>query len=268
MSFFLSLFSSRLDTAKFKATLNSAGKRAQVQRNKALRDATDAQREILELFVAGREEKARIRAETMLHLQKMEISYDIVETLCSLLSTRASYLASLRQLPEDLHEHVAALLFAAPRVDIPELFDVAEQLRKHFRKDKRFPTDTPPNLKDGESPPPPPALVLRLTFLMSTAPPSAEEVDQHLANIRALLPAGAAAGTSGGPSRPGGGGGGGGGVRIPELPKVGKPLGAAPKAPVLDELISSPAAAEPATTMAPTPVGDEDLLARLNRLKK
>ena len=50
--------------------------RAQMGRNKVLVQQKKLENEIAELLGQGREEKARIKAESLVHLQKMETSYD------------------------------------------------------------------------------------------------------------------------------------------------------------------------------------------------
>ena len=65
-----------------KSCLLAAAKRAQLGRNKTILQSKKLEEEIGAFLSQGREEKARIKCESLIHLQKTEVAYDIVETKC------------------------------------------------------------------------------------------------------------------------------------------------------------------------------------------
>lgn len=115
-----------------KASLLSSAKRAQLGRNKVLVQQKKAENEIAEYLQKGREEKARIKAESLVHLQKMETAYDILETLTELLQTRLQYISESKECPPDLVTPIASCIYAAKRLQIPEFKTALRQLNAKF----------------------------------------------------------------------------------------------------------------------------------------
>jgi vacuolar protein sorting-associated protein IST1 len=81
-----------------------------------------------------REEKARIKAEALIRDDNLIEAYDILSMQCELLSERIKLIEFDKQCPPDLVSTVATLIYAAPRVDIPELVTIRKQFRAKYGK--------------------------------------------------------------------------------------------------------------------------------------
>lgn len=81
-----------------------------------------------------KEEKARIKAEALIRDDYMIEAYDILSLTCELLSERLKLISFSKECPPDLVSSVATLMYAAPRVDIPELQEIRRQFRAKYGK--------------------------------------------------------------------------------------------------------------------------------------
>jgi vacuolar protein sorting-associated protein IST1 len=81
-----------------------------------------------------KEEKARIKAEALIRDDSLIEAYDILSMQCELLSERMKLLEFSKECPSDLISTVATLIYAAPRVDIPELVIIRKQFRAKYGK--------------------------------------------------------------------------------------------------------------------------------------
>jgi vacuolar protein sorting-associated protein IST1 len=81
-----------------------------------------------------KEEKARIKAEALIRDDNLIEAYDILSMQCELLSERIKLIEYSKECPPDLVSTVATLIYAAPRVDIPELVTVRKQFRAKYGK--------------------------------------------------------------------------------------------------------------------------------------
>lgn len=115
-----------------KAGLLASAKRAQMGRNKVLVQQKKLENEIAEFLQQGRDEKARIKAESLVHLQKMETAYDIVETLTDLIQTRIQYISESKGCPPDLVTPIASVIYGAKRLMIPEFKTALRQFNAKF----------------------------------------------------------------------------------------------------------------------------------------
>ena len=115
-----------------KAGLLASAKRAQMGRNKVLVQQKKLENEIADLLQQGRDEKARIKAESLVHLQKTETAYDIIETLTELVQTRIQYISECKECPPDLITPVASVIYGAKRLQIPEFKTALRQLNAKF----------------------------------------------------------------------------------------------------------------------------------------
>jgi vacuolar protein sorting-associated protein IST1 len=82
-----------------------------------------------------KEEKARIRAEALIRDDNMIEAYEILQLECELLAERIKYLELSKGCPPDLVSCISDLMYAAPRVDIPELQTIRLQFRAKYGKD-------------------------------------------------------------------------------------------------------------------------------------
>ena len=110
----------------------ASAKRAQMGRNKVLVQQKKLENEISELLSQGREEKARIKAESLVHLQKMETAYDILETLTELIQTRMQYISESSECPPDLVTPIASVIYASKRLQIPEFKTALRQFNAKY----------------------------------------------------------------------------------------------------------------------------------------
>jgi len=82
-----------------------------------------------------REEKARIKAEALIRDDNMIEAYEILQLECELLSERIKLLESQKTCPPDLVSTISDLIYATPRVDIPELCEIRKQFRAKYGKE-------------------------------------------------------------------------------------------------------------------------------------
>lgn len=115
-----------------KASLLSSSKRAQLGRNKVLVQQRKTENDIAEYLEQGRDEKARIKAESLIHLQKLETAYDILETLIELLQTRIQHISESSSCPPDLVTPLASVIYATKRLVIPEFKTALRQFKAKF----------------------------------------------------------------------------------------------------------------------------------------
>ncbi|EER10697.1 mjk13.15 protein, putative [Perkinsus marinus ATCC 50983] len=115
-----------------KASLQLAGKRCTLQRNKVIKWQRIAEREIAEMLRQGREEKARIKAEQLIANQKLESAYDILETQCELLYTRIQYIDQSKECPADLICPIATMIYAGVRLTVPEMANCVRQFELKY----------------------------------------------------------------------------------------------------------------------------------------
>ena len=82
-----------------------------------------------------REERARIKAEALIRDDNMIEAYEILQLECELLSERIKLLESQKECPPDLVSIISDLIYATPRVDIPELTEIRKQFRAKYGKE-------------------------------------------------------------------------------------------------------------------------------------
>jgi vacuolar protein sorting-associated protein IST1 len=81
-----------------------------------------------------KEEKARIKAEALIRDDDMIEAFEILQLECELLSERIKLIEFCKGCPPDLVSCIATLIYAAPRVDIPELQVIRKQFRAKYGK--------------------------------------------------------------------------------------------------------------------------------------
>ena len=202
---------------KAKAALQLSSKRCKVQRNKMLKSIKECERALLDLMNdASREEKLKIKAEQLIQYQRLEMVYDILESVCDLIGTRSLFIDQCTSIPADLVQQIATLVYAESRCEVPELSDVLKQLKSKFGS-------TEMDLKEG-------FVLPKMVTLLSISPPSNAEIDDCVADVADRYGRGGGGGGAGGTG--GGAGGVGGrsssskpaavildGFRLPEVPR-------------------------------------------------
>lgn len=115
---------------KLKVHLKLAIHRFQMASNKKSALLKQSMREVAVLLaeVPPKEEKARIKVESLIRDDYMIEAYDILSLNCELLSERIKLIQLTKECPPDLVSCIATLMYAAPRVDgIPELVTIRQQ---------------------------------------------------------------------------------------------------------------------------------------------
>ena len=117
-----------------------------------------------------KEEKARIKAEALIRDDYMIEAFDILSLTCELLAERLKLISFSKECPPDLVSSVATLMYAAPRVDIPELQVIRKQFRAKYGK--KFEEDAMNNVAG--------VLNERVVMKLSVEPPAAYLVQTYL----------------------------------------------------------------------------------------
>mmetsp|Transcript_10358 Transcript_10358/g.21771 ORF Transcript_10358/g.21771 Transcript_10358/m.21771 type:complete len:325 (+) Transcript_10358:148-1122(+) len=160
---------------KLKPQLKMAVHRFQMASNKKSALLKQNMREVAVLLSEDppKEEKARIRAEALIRDDYVIEAYDILSLNCELLSERLKLIQLSKECPPDLISCIATLMYAAPRVDIPELLVVRKQFTSKFGK--KFDENAMGNVGG--------ILNERVVTKLSVQPPAAYLVQTYLEQI-------------------------------------------------------------------------------------
>jgi len=120
-----------------------------------------------------KEEKARIKAEALIRDDYVIEAYDILSLNCELLSERIKLIQLSKECPPDLISSISTLMYAAPRVDIPELLVIRKQFTAKYGK--KFDEEAMGNVGD--------ILNERVVTKLSIQPPAAYLVQTYLEQI-------------------------------------------------------------------------------------
>jgi len=129
-------FSSGFKEAKLKPQLKMAVHRFQISANKKSAILKQQMREIAVMLAENppREEKAKIRAEGLIREDNAVEAYEILQLSCELLAERIKLIGSTKACPPDLVSSISTIVWAADRVDIPELSTAKKQFKAKFGK--------------------------------------------------------------------------------------------------------------------------------------
>ncbi|KEP60383.1 UNVERIFIED_CONTAM: hypothetical protein HHA_291170 [Hammondia hammondi] len=117
----------KFDPVTCKSSLKMAMSRARMNQNRLQNSIRIQRSEIATLISEGKEERARLKAEQLLHECRLERAMDILYTLCELIVTRMNYLTSENCCPSDLLSAVHSVLYCEPRLSVDELKTVRRQ---------------------------------------------------------------------------------------------------------------------------------------------
>lgn len=124
------------DADKLRLKLKLAETRIELVKNKKTNEIKKQKIEIATLLKNNQEELARIRTEHLVCDDFRIEVLGIVGLLCALLKERTKLLENSKEIPFDMKESCATLVFAADRVsEIPELSDIKHQLQLKFRRE-------------------------------------------------------------------------------------------------------------------------------------
>lgn len=160
---------------KLKPQLKMAVHRFQMSSNKKAALLKQNMREVAVLLAEDppKEEKARIKAEALIRDDYMIEAYDILSLNCELLSERIKLIQFSKECPPDLISCISTLMYAAPRVDIPELIEIRKQFIAKYGK--KFDEDAMANTGG--------ILNERVVAKLSVQPPAAYLVQTYLEQI-------------------------------------------------------------------------------------
>lgn len=160
---------------KLKPQLKMAVHRFQMASNKKSALLKQNMRQVAVLLAEDppKEEKARIKAEALIRDDYVIEAYDILSLNCELLSERIKLIQFSKECPPDLISCISTLMYAAPRVDIPELLVVRKQFTAKYGK--KFDDDAMGNVGG--------VLNERVVTKLSVQPPAAYLVQTYLEQI-------------------------------------------------------------------------------------
>jgi len=161
--------------SKLKPQLKMAVSRFGIASNKKQALLKQNMRQVAVLLAEDppKEEKARIKAEALIRDDYMIEAYDILSLNCDLLAERIKLISHSKQCPPDLISSVSTLIYAAPRLDIPELVTIRKQFRSKYGK--KFEEDAMNNVNN--------VLNERVVTKLSVQPPAAFLVQTYLETI-------------------------------------------------------------------------------------
>lgn len=125
----------RFDAAAFKQKLKIGKTRAKVQQDKAKNAAHKTRQAVVAELRANKNPTAYIKMEQYLRDTTQTESHDILEAYIELLIARVHLIESTPQfddLPDDVKEAIASLVFASARTSNTELRDATSQLRSLY----------------------------------------------------------------------------------------------------------------------------------------
>ncbi|KAF2070405.1 hypothetical protein CYY_008275 [Polysphondylium violaceum] len=128
------MFGPQFNQSKLKVQLKLAVSRIQIQRNKKLNLIRDEKRHIAELLRNKNDESARIRVEAVIRDEYLVDCYNIIEILCDLTFNRLQLLVEACEIPYEMRESIHTLVYAAQRLQVPELHLVSQHLKAKFGK--------------------------------------------------------------------------------------------------------------------------------------
>ncbi|KAK2080787.1 hypothetical protein QBZ16_000641 [Prototheca wickerhamii] len=111
------------NTNKLKTNCKLGISRIKLLRNKKQIALKNFRREVADLLRAGKHGNARIRVESVIRETLLLQSFDTLEVYLELLAVRAELLSKTEDMPADMVEAVASIVYAAHRMssDLPEL---------------------------------------------------------------------------------------------------------------------------------------------------
>lgn len=135
MGIFSALFGADFAPAKCKTSLRLCLGRVKLLKNKKRVALQALRREIAELMRAGKYDSARVRVEGVLREEAMLETFEVLDLFCELLVVRLPLISSTADLPADLREAVATVVYASRRAsELPELAQIRAQFAAKYGK--------------------------------------------------------------------------------------------------------------------------------------
>ena len=115
-------------TSRYKTVLRMAQGRVRLVRGKRTAEAQGAMREAMACVEGGEEARAAVKVELALSVGKVAGAMEVLELVLELLVVRLPLMDVSEDVPPDLREEVASVLWAAPRAPVPELMQLHDLL--------------------------------------------------------------------------------------------------------------------------------------------
>mmetsp|Transcript_1310 Transcript_1310/g.2174 ORF Transcript_1310/g.2174 Transcript_1310/m.2174 type:complete len:374 (+) Transcript_1310:280-1401(+) len=125
----------KFDSVKLKVQLKSGVNRVSLQRNKLENNSIRTEREIAALLAEKKEGIARVRMEAVLRDRVQAESLDLLVVFVEMVLNRLVLLenqAQVQGMPPDLMESICSIIYAAPRVGIPEFVEATNTFKILF----------------------------------------------------------------------------------------------------------------------------------------
>ncbi|KAL0480190.1 vacuolar protein-sorting protein IST1 [Acrasis kona] len=122
----------KFNASLMKAQLKMSIIRIQQLKNKKTNLIKLSRRQVAELLVQEKDESARIKVENIIRDDYQIEALEILELFCDLLQTRLQLIAECHECPHDMKEAVTTIIYAAPRVEVPEFMNVRKQFSLKF----------------------------------------------------------------------------------------------------------------------------------------
>jgi len=121
---------------KLKSNLRLASNRLKLLQKKKTEQAHKAQVEVTSFLNGDKEDRARIRVESIIREDFIVEAYELLEMYCELLLARFGLIQQMKELDDGIAEAVASLLWAAPRIshEVAEFKIITDQLTQKYGK--------------------------------------------------------------------------------------------------------------------------------------
>ena len=147
--------------------------RIKISVNKKKIQMQTAKKEIATMLAEGKDEKASIRAESLIREDFTIEALEILDMLCDLCHERIKYISSNENCPADMKQAVCTLIYAASRIDVQELGEVKSQFS--WKYGSKFIKAAEENVEQSVNE--------RIVKKLSVVPPSAYMVQGYLINL-------------------------------------------------------------------------------------
>jgi vacuolar protein sorting-associated protein IST1 len=122
--------------AKLKTNLRLAANRLKLLQKKKTEQALKARTEIAEFISNNKEDRARIRVESIIREDFVVEAYELLEMYCELLLARFGIIQQMKEVDDGIAEAVSSLLWVAPRIghEVNEFKVINDQLQQKYGK--------------------------------------------------------------------------------------------------------------------------------------
>ncbi|KAI1727333.1 regulator of vps4 activity in the MVB pathway domain-containing protein [Ditylenchus destructor] len=122
--------------AKLKTNLRLAANRLRLLQKKKTEQAQKARGEIAEFLNSDKEDRARIRVESIIREDFVVEAYELLEMFCELLLARFGLIQQMKELDDGIAEAVSSILWVSPRIshEVPEFKVINDQLTQKYGK--------------------------------------------------------------------------------------------------------------------------------------